>query len=1780
MTRDWAFAGYAGDASRVVEFIKQADGDEKNPGEEADDWQEMTFQNVSQTGDYWYRVTAPNHQTVYGKEPVHIEIRALDLAVTPNGDKGKEYDGLNGFDVGKITDTAVTGTVREESIEATPVSGTYDNHSAGENKTISILYTLTGEGGTDLSNYTFGGAPIPADGRVTVSMSGGEITARKITITIANKEKIYDGTFPTVGSEEGADWKVSAGELVQGDSLGVALTVDNAKAGADAYTISGKAANPNYDVVFENGIYTVAHRPITVQIGNAGGLYGEQPDLAIGEQKVTLTDVTEAGTEAGFVDSDLYSALPGLALTSTASETAPAGGSYQIQATNGKYGNYDVTFRDGTYTVNKRPITITLNNQESTYGEQPVVDQSAFTVTQGSNAVVEADLKDGLKVSLTVYENGTEPIHAASPVGNYDILPEVSGAKNSNYTITWTGEGTEIPTGGRYGKYEIQRAALNIAYPGSTHSVSMGSVVDYPLQFASSSGNLPAKPSDVTVEYASSHPQFAAVDPQTGAITLIAPGTTTITAKVMDYGANYQGESNQTASYELTVVQGGTGIQVNVQPRSPLVYTGGPLELVTVTKHSPEDVTMQYKLGENGHWQDTIPTAVNHGTYTVFWKASAAGFTAIEDQVQVTIAKADPSKGFTEAFISVAYQETAFDSTGKTQLQIHPKYETEEGANITYKSDDTTVAKVMGNDLKTIELYKQGSVTITAQFEETANFTEQSVSFRLEVTASSQEIQVSYAVEVAIPYDGASHGLSGIVVSGPAQYTIMYSDDEGESYSLPECPETVTNVADGKITIYFQVQADGYNSAKGKQTVSIAPKDIETCKLDGISDLYTYTGVQITFDESIQITNGTTLLLQGTDYQVDYGTNTDVGYSPNDQDLSQGGGWVRVTGIGNYTGAITKYFEIKPVEGFLSAQLDRYFGYYGDEDTNHTVVTVMHGGHPVDAGEIAIGVSLDGEDAVQSGYAEVDGMKITFRESGIYTIDLTIAGTHTGEMTLKYTLLPEDGGENGLKAVHGQGAKVVIYDGKNHAFAPVVTAGDETVLTATDYDLTYSYTPFTDAVAGAAAGTPYDPASTQMSNAGLYVITATAKGNFRGTAVVSFLIRQRNLDDAAVTAEFSETGLIYNGSARTPAVTLKLNGAEITGLAQTEYYSNINAGTAQAVSAAAGGNNNFAGIRVDTFAIGRKAIDDSTIHVASIPPQNYTGKPVAPPLTVTDSEAGVELTLGADYTVSPDNDGTPNTAADALVKGTGNYTGERTVTFVITSEPVDPPVDMFTFTVAPNEWTYGSAPQLTMEVKFGKADLTFGTEYTLTVDGIVYDAQKTLEEAIQAICELKPGPHTILAQGVGTYGTSSAKAEIEIHKAQLPVAIEVTPNTSTGGGSTAIQVTPGAWPAGLDSTKFTTVTVQKNGVDQESLPLVYDTEKGVYQTIGFSFGNETATYTFCLNSDELTGFDPACYEFVITGGTLSVVQSSGGGVVTPTAYTIEAKAGEHGTISPSGKTAVVKGENATFTITPENGYRVADVTVDGKSVGAVLSYTFENVRQNHTISVVFEEGNQTADPEDTGVSDWLNTEDHMAYLEGYPGGIFGADRNMTRAEAAQMFYNLLLDQNVSITVSFEDVEPDAWYAKAVNTLASMGMINGVGGNRYEPERNITRAEFTAIAMRFAKLETGGENRFSDVSKDDWFYEIVVGSIKYGWINGYPDGTFQPNSTITRAEVTAITNRMLGRAADESYVDANRPALRQFSDLKESHWAYYHIMEAANAHTYRKEMGEEDWTKLS
>ena len=339
-------------------------------------------------------------------------------------------------------------------------------------------------------------------------------------------------------------------------------------------------------------------------------------------------------------------------------------------------------------------------------------------------------------------------------------------------------------------------------------------------------------------------------------------------------------------------------------------------------------------------------------------------------------------------------------------------------------------------------------------------------------------------------------------------------------------------------------------------------------------------------------------------------------------------------------------------------------------------------------------------------------------------------------------------------------------------------------------------------------------------------------------------------------------------------------------------------------------------------------------------------------------------------------------------------------------------------------------------------------------------------------------------------------------------------------------------------------------------------------------------FTGWLGTDGITRTSNEVLDLTVTGDMTFTAQyakdSGSGGSTGTTRYTIEASAGHGGGISPDGRVRVSRGSDKTFRITPDAGYEIADVLVDGESVGAVSCYTFETVRKAHTIEALFAPEKQLADPDDTGVSGWPNTEDHLAYLNGYGSGLFGPDDHMTRAQAAQMFYNLLLDQEVSAAVRFTDVPADAWYARAVETLASLGMVEGVGGGKFAPERTITRAEFTVMAMHFARLPEGGENPFSDVTSSDWFYDQVVGAVQYGWITGYTDGTFRPEATITRAEVTAITNRLLDWAADEDYVDDHAGELRQFPDVSASYWAYHDIVEATNAHSYRVYDGEEHW----
>ena len=192
---------------------------------------------------------------------------------------------------------------------------------------------------------------------------------------------------------------------------------------------------------------------------------------------------------------------------------------------------------------------------------------------------------------------------------------------------------------------------------------------------------------------------------------------------------------------------------------------------------------------------------------------------------------------------------------------------------------------------------------------------------------------------------------------------------------------------------------------------------------------------------------------------------------------------------------------------------------------------------------------------------------------------------------------------------------------------------------------------------------------------------------------------------------------------------------------------------------------------------------------------------------------------------------------------------------------------------------------------------------------------------------------------------------------------------------------------------------------------------------------------------------------------------------------------------------------------------------------------------------------------------------------------------MTRAEAAAIFARLLADKNgdaIRARFSFPDISEAEWYAGYIAHLKNYGIILGYPDGTFGAENTITRAEFTAMAVRFYEAYTGkalsdkGGKLLKDVQSSYWAASYIQAATANGWIVGYPDGTFRGEADIVRAEVVTIVNRVLGRKADTAYIDKNLSKLTRFKDVSVYHWAYYEIMEAANTHNIKANTTPEEW----
>ncbi len=365
-----------------------------------------------------------------------------------------------------------------------------------------------------------------------------------------------------------------------------------------------------------------------------------------------------------------------------------------------------------------------------------------------------------------------------------------------------------------------------------------------------------------------------------------------------------------------------------------------------------------------------------------------------------------------------------------------------------------------------------------------------------------------------------------------------------------------------------------------------------------------------------------------------------------------------------------------------------------------------------------------------------------------------------------------------------------------------------------------------------------------------------------------------------------------------------------------------------------------------------------------------------------------------------------------------------------------------------------------------------------------------------------------------------------------------------------------------------------NGVARRS-PQIVEFEQDNLTQIG---APSKEGYTFTgWKMNEITVSDEHSYSDLVNGdktqtSIILVAQyrensSGGGGGTKQYTLTFESNGGTKFSPEKHNSGKVVKLDK----IPEKDGY-----IFDGWHLDETLNEDTAEVRMTKNITVY-------ADwIEDDGhdLSNILNKNDHFAYIVGYPDGKVKPNAIITRAEVATIFFRMMTDDSRTVFSKnenpFSDVDKSDWFNMAISTLHNAKILDGYLDGTFRPDEPITRAELSKIAASFYKAQADETVNFSDIS-GHWAEKFIESAHSYGFINGYPDGTFKPDQAITRAETMKIVNATLERAAHKDYLLDDMIKWPDNADTNE--WYYADVQEATNSHNYSKNTSYEVWTEL-
>ncbi|ATF12004.1 sugar-binding protein,S-layer protein [Brevibacillus brevis X23] len=211
-----------------------------------------------------------------------------------------------------------------------------------------------------------------------------------------------------------------------------------------------------------------------------------------------------------------------------------------------------------------------------------------------------------------------------------------------------------------------------------------------------------------------------------------------------------------------------------------------------------------------------------------------------------------------------------------------------------------------------------------------------------------------------------------------------------------------------------------------------------------------------------------------------------------------------------------------------------------------------------------------------------------------------------------------------------------------------------------------------------------------------------------------------------------------------------------------------------------------------------------------------------------------------------------------------------------------------------------------------------------------------------------------------------------------------------------------------------------------------------------------------------------------------------------------------------------------------------------------------------TPTTIFFTGGSPADKKVVLPATNIKSKSQRGYMNGYPDGTFQPDRTVTRAEMAAILLNAgMVSQSSANKGRFFDVADNYWAVNSIHQASAAGMMSGYPDGTFRPSANITRAEIAAVIYKYKALQgAGGGTAFFDVRGDHWSSPIIAAVVAKGYMTGYPDGTFQPEKALTRAETVTILNRVLNR------VPQNQAGLQRWPDVAPGYWAYKEIEEAS------------------